>query len=179
MSVQKSLSQIYDTEISELEKVLFSTQDAVYAVLVNNAQLIEDSKKLPSGLWMLVIGVLSIVVAFVGFAASEIGWGQPNAEQLMSQAVEGDLPEIIYTNDYRNCGATSNSGGCFNPSTPDVIYLSPNMRYTVFKYTLLHELAHHQQFHNKETVAECAADEQAKLWGADISGSSYTTMCGN
>ena len=139
-----------------------------------NKKLLEDSNGSMSSVWLFVVGMLCALFVFVNSIAPDLGWGQPSAEELMTSAIGEDIPTIIYTNDWRNCGGSSgHQGGCFSPYTADTIYISPNLRYVVLKYVVLHELAHYKQLQDGEEINECNADAQAKIWGADISGSGY------
>jgi len=138
------------------------------------AKMLRASATSMSSVWLFSVGMLCGLFLFLSSVTPELGWGRPSAQELMTTAVGEDVPEIVFTNDWRNCGGSSgHQGGCFSPHTPDTIYVSPNLRYTVMKYVVLHELAHYEQFKNDVEINECDADAQARAWGADTSGSGY------
>ena len=136
-------------------------------------KLIRKSGSTIGGIWLLMFVMLCTTALFVSTAAGELGWGRPDAQSIMSTVAGDDVPDIIYTNDWRNCGGSRGAGGCFSTFQPDVIYVSPNLRYEMMKYVVLHELAHYKQYEGGNPIDECDADAQAKKWGADTSNSSY------
>jgi len=75
--------------------------------------------------------------------------------------------EIIWTSDERNCGSKGGSqkGGCFDPTTPEVIYVSV-MPAMATLTVVFHELAHVQQYREGLPLDECDADRRAAEWGS-------------
>lgn len=129
-----------------------------------------------SPFFLLVASAIAIFSMSIITTGSMLGWGQPTPEQLMAE-VYPTTPEIIYTDDFRNCGANGGKGGCYQPFNPDTIYISTGLSYPVLKYVTLHELAHYVQGKEGLEFSECDADLQAREWGADIRFSGYKKEC--
>jgi len=145
----------------------------------DEARVIVKGNDSVSGFWLFIVSVLAVLTLIVVFVSSDVGWGKPTAQQLVN-SVTSDGPEVVFTNGWENCGGSGgHQGGCFNPYTPDKIYVSPDLRYSLMKYIVLHETTHYEQFHAGRELNECEADEQAKEWGADISPSVYYDQCDN
>lgn len=99
------------------------------------------------------------------------------AYSLLEQLGETDV-RIVFTSDSSlNCGAEKSrtqTGGCYRHSTPNKIYVSPEVPKDVLKYLIYHEYAHLIQHRNNLEGGECAADKQALEWGANLVYSGYS-----
>jgi len=62
-----------------------------------------------------------------------------------------------------------NSYGCFTPLTPDVIYVSPNLRQSETYRIVLHEMGHVMQYRMGMAQNECKADQFAEIFMAQPS----------
>lgn len=96
------------------------------------------------------------------------GSGQNDKQMLIDtlESAGGKGLRIIFTEDERNCGAYGNhegeyQGGCFDPATPDSLYISEHLNDGLAKYVLLHEYAHYLQYINGLPFNECEADMYA------------------
>jgi len=131
---------------------------------------------------MMLIYIITFIVlmatSILYYGEKTMGWFQPDPQELMIQAYPESQPTIVFTNDFINCGAVhTGAGGCFHEEDPEYIYVSPNVTYPIMKYIVLHELGHYVQYQENLEFSECAADEMALKWGADISFSGYQDKC--
>ncbi|WP_193510491.1 hypothetical protein [Cryobacterium sp. BB736] len=85
-------------------------------------------------------------------------------------AAEFDV-QIVWTSDLRNCGA-----GCWNPATPDVVFVDPNLSESETLYAALHEIGHAAHYRLGLPSNECAADLFAQTMGAAASEAKYCSM---
>ncbi len=131
----------------------------------------------------LVFFVIAFTITVTGFSVSFVsfyGIGQPSMSQLVVNIVHHNAPEVIYTNDVRNCGKQKyqgSDGGCFDSTEPNVLYVSPGLSYAEAKYITLHELGHYEQYIHNLPPSECGADAYARQHGADVKGSIYFSQC--
>ncbi len=133
----------------------------------------------------LAFFIVAFTIVFCGLLISaneSFGFGQPNVAVQVTNITHSKDPKIFYTNDSRNCGAHKSqtqpdSGGCYNPATPNILYVSTNLNFAETKYIVLHELGHYEQYKNDKAFSECGADTFAKKHGADTTLSIYYTKC--
>jgi len=76
--------------------------------------------------------------------------------------------QIVWTK-HHPCEIYGNIG-CFTQTTPNVVYVEPDLGEDVTRYVLLHEVAHVLQFRLGEPLKECKADHIAALLGAPPRG---------
>jgi len=76
---------------------------------------------------------------------------------------------IIWTTDWRNCGATPlrKFGGCWRSDTPNTVYIAPGMEPHWGIYVLRHEIGHAILNRLGAPNTECAADRFAQSLGSD------------
>lgn len=56
--------------------------------------------------------------------------------------------------------------GCFVPTTPNTIYVQPNLPEGKTRYSVLHEIGHVMQWRLGRQLGECAADRFAQSLGS-------------
>ena len=80
-------------------------------------------------------------------------------------------PNVVWT--VAPCGKSEGWSGCFDPATPDVVYVDPAA--PDVGATLVHEFAHWEQYRDGLPLDECAAEQAVwdvlgrlgsyQLWG--------------
>lgn len=84
-----------------------------------------------------------------------------------------DVAVVWFEGDDSPCDA--GSGGCFDPETPDVVYIMRGLDAEVERSLILHEIGHVLQFRLGLPLDECAADLFAESMGASWLG--YAGEC--
>lgn len=92
----------------------------------------------------------------------------PGVQTSWEQRAQDMNVTVVFTDDERNCGAQLGglTGGCFNPATPDRIYIGSWLSAESLERVGLHELAHAWYFSQGIDETECLADRLAAEWGA-------------
>lgn len=117
----------------------------------------------------LAISVSAVLGSGIGLAHVAPVSYLPGVQGAWEQRAQDMGVTVVFTDDERNCGAQIEGGyggGCFDPATPDHVYLSLWMGAQGLERTALHELAHVWFFRQGIDETECMADRLAAKWGA-------------
>lgn len=109
------------------------------------------------------------LLIFTG-SVSQAAQNGPEVQKIFLDAGIEPIDVIRSDDPSVNCGvklSEGHGGGCFNTSTPDLIYISSNLKGEVLKYVVLHEYYHYIEFNNGWKSNELSADGWAVSKGAD------------
>lgn len=118
-----------------------------------------------------VVTVLALVV--VGLVSLLLS--RPSAAPVPDDLAARFGVSIVWFDNQSPCGPSDDFGGCFEPVTPDLIYVMKGLDPEVERSIILHEIGHVLQYRLGEPLDECAADLFARSMGATWAG--YAEEC--